>query len=104
MYVKPKNKDQNSMWLSFSDALVRYGSGLLEQDLGEAYKKAGISFRGQLQQNFVVLHETMILQDKVEKPKAGRTSQLANEGDVSSPRKRQREDVETESEPKSFKK
>jgi hypothetical protein len=71
--------------------------------LGEAYKKAGVSFRGQLQQNFVVLHEKMITQDRVEKPKAGRTSQLANKGDVSSSRKRQREDVKNGSKPKSFK-
>jgi hypothetical protein len=35
---------------------VRYGSGLLELDLGEAYKKAGVVFRGQLEKNFVVLH------------------------------------------------
>ena len=42
LFVKPKSKEQKFMWLSLSDALVRYGSGLLEQDLGEAYKKAGV--------------------------------------------------------------
>ena len=28
-----------------------------EAELGEAYRRAGVAFRGQLQQNFVVLHE-----------------------------------------------
>jgi hypothetical protein len=40
-----------------ADALVRYGSGLRESDLGAAYKKASIAFRGQLEHSFVVLHE-----------------------------------------------
>ncbi len=94
LYVKPKNQDHKSMWIAFSDALVRYGSGLLELDLGEAYKKAGVAFRGQLEQNFVVLHERMVVHDKAEKPKTGRTSQLANKGNVGSPRKQQRDDIE----------
>lgn len=91
LHVKPKNQDQRSMWLAFSDALVRYGSGLLELDLGEAYRKAGIAFKGQLEQNFVVLHEKIVVP---EKPKTGRISELTNESNMGSPRKRQRDDIE----------
>ena len=59
IHVKPKSANQRPLWLCFSDALVRYGSGLRESDLGDAYRKAGIAFRGQLEQNFVVLHDKM---------------------------------------------
>jgi hypothetical protein len=92
----------NSRWLGFLDALVRYGSGLEEPDLGDAYKKAGIAFRGQLQQNFVVLHDgypeqaQAQAQDKVEKTKTGRVAQIAMEVDVRSPRKRLRDEPELE--------
>ena len=34
-----------------------YGKGLREDDLVSAYRKAGAAFGGQLQQNFVVLHD-----------------------------------------------
>jgi hypothetical protein len=37
------------------DALVRYG--ISEPDLGDAYRKAGVAFKGLLEQNFMVLHE-----------------------------------------------
>ena len=86
--------EQNSKWLGFSDALVRYGSGLEERDLGDAYKKAGVAFRGQLQQYFVVLHDGYLTQDNVEKPKNGRVAQIAMDSNVSSPRKRLRDKTE----------
>ncbi len=89
LHVKPKGDEQREMWFSFSDSLVRYGAGLEDCDLGEAYKKAGVAFRGQLQQNFVVLH------DRVEKPRNERTIQIANEANVGSPRKRPREELES---------
>jgi hypothetical protein len=57
LHIKPKDTNQRPMWLAFSDALIRYGSGLGESDLGEAYRRAGVAFRGQLQQNFVVLRD-----------------------------------------------
>ena len=41
----------------FADAIKRYGRILREGDLASAYRKAGTSFEGQLQQNFVVLHD-----------------------------------------------
>jgi hypothetical protein len=82
------------MWLSFSDALVRYGSGLRENDLGEAYKKAGIAFKGQMEQNFVVLH------DRFENPTSGYNPRQKLNPDVETPKKRQREDVDMEPEAK----
>ncbi len=45
------------MALTFADAISRYGEGLRKDDLGEAYKRAGTAFKGQLLQTFVVLHE-----------------------------------------------
>ena len=45
------------MKLGFADAIKRYGRILREGDLANAYRKAGTSFDGQLQQNFVVLHD-----------------------------------------------
>ena len=45
------------MNFGFADAVKRYGRILREGDLSSAYRKAGTSFEGQLQQNFVVLHD-----------------------------------------------
>ena len=42
---------------NFSDAIARYGANLMEKHLTEAYRRAGSAFKGQLQQNFVVLSE-----------------------------------------------
>jgi hypothetical protein len=38
LHVKPKEIGKAPMWLAFSDALIRYGSGLGESDLGDAYR------------------------------------------------------------------
>ena len=57
LHIKPKDQNKRPMWLSFSDALIRYGSGLRKGDLDEAYRRTGVAFKGQLQQNFVVLHD-----------------------------------------------
>ena len=43
--------------LIFVDAVVRYGGRIGESDLRLAYGRAGMSFRGQMQQNFVVLKD-----------------------------------------------
>jgi hypothetical protein len=95
IHVKPKNTDQRTMWLSFSDALVRYRSGLLEVDLGEAYK-AGVAFRGQFEQNFVLLHDRAAHTDKAERPKPWRNAQLTNEVNLGSARKQQRDKSDPE--------
>ena len=57
MHVKQKEGGQRFMTYNFSDAIAKFGGGLREEDLGEAYRRAGRSFTGQLQQNFVVLHD-----------------------------------------------
>ncbi len=44
IHIKPKAEDQRPMWLLFSDALLRNGSGLKEKDLGDAYRKTGVAF------------------------------------------------------------
>jgi hypothetical protein len=56
MHVKQKEGGQRFMTYNFSDAISKFGGGSREEDLGEAYRRAGHSFNGQLQQNFVVLH------------------------------------------------
>jgi hypothetical protein len=60
LHVKQKDGNQRPMAYTFSDAIAKYGAGLRESDLGEAYKRAGTLFKGQLQQNFVVLHEEFV--------------------------------------------
>jgi hypothetical protein len=42
---------------NFSDALTRYGANLTQKELNPACKRAGSAFKGQSQQNFVVLSE-----------------------------------------------
>ena len=57
LQVKDKTGKRRPLSLGFADALGRYGKGLREDDLVSAYRKAGTAFGGQLQQNFVVLHD-----------------------------------------------
>ena len=42
---------------TFLDAITRYGSILVEDDLGEAYRRAGNTFNKQMRQTFAVLKE-----------------------------------------------
>ena len=42
---------------TYIDAISRFGSLLRRSDLTVAYDRAGVAFRGQLSQNFVVLHD-----------------------------------------------
>ena len=41
--------------MTFTDAVEKHGSLLKEKNLGEAYRRVGRSFIGQLAQHFVVL-------------------------------------------------
>ena len=43
--------------LTFVDAIARYGGRVSEMDLTLAYERAGSTFKGQMEQNFVVLTE-----------------------------------------------
>ena len=87
---------------TFADAISRYRANLLEADLGEAYKRAGNAFKGQLQQTFVVLHDgppgeadgsSVLLRSSVEANNIGK--KRAREGEcqvagVNSPAKQSR--------------
>ena len=57
LLIKDREGKRRPMNLGFADAIKRYGRILREGDLASAYRKAGTSFEGQLQQNFVVLHD-----------------------------------------------
>jgi hypothetical protein len=79
--VKEKESDKTPMTFTFIDSVVRYGREMVEEELEDAYRRAGRAFQGQLQQNFVVLR------DRESYPV------MANQGaSTSTPRKRQREE------------
>jgi hypothetical protein len=58
LHLRPKDSGSRTMAFNFGDALTRYGMQMRQGDLGEAYRRAGVSFQGQMQQNFVVLYDT----------------------------------------------
>jgi hypothetical protein len=49
--------DSKPYALTFADAVKSFGSRVEQEGLGEAYKRAGRAFTGQLEQHFVVLRE-----------------------------------------------
>ena len=55
LYVHEKQNNNRSYTLTFTDAVARFGRDLKEDDLLGAYRRAGNSFPGQLEQHFVVL-------------------------------------------------
>ena len=57
LHVKSLN-DQTTRAYTFIDAVIKYRSALRKGDLDEAYRRAGSAFRGQVEQHFVVLHES----------------------------------------------
>ena len=69
LHVKPKEAGSRQMAFTFADAVSRYGKRLRQSDLGEAYRRAGRSFNGQLQQNFVVLYDSQPEAQKASGPK-----------------------------------
>jgi hypothetical protein len=60
LQVKQKKEQGRTMAYTFSDAIQKYGEGLRESNLGEAYRRAGSVFKGQLQQIFVLLKSKRI--------------------------------------------
>ena len=76
--------------LTFVDAITRFGGKMTRGDLQVAYGRAGTSFNGQLQQNFVVLHDKGGVQKPgVTGPTMGGGKKRANEdGDGSTGAKR----------------
>ena len=58
LHVRPKETGSRQLPFTYADAITRYGKQIRQSDLGEAYRRAGNSFKGQLQQNFVVLYDS----------------------------------------------
>jgi len=60
LHVREIGKPESSnRAFTFIDAILRYGGSVGQDDLEEAYKRAGSAFKGQLEQHFVVLKEMM---------------------------------------------
>jgi hypothetical protein len=57
MHVK-KLSDGSQRTYTFVDSIMAYGNLIRPADLASAYKRAGVAFDGQLQQNFVLMTET----------------------------------------------
>jgi hypothetical protein len=58
LLIKYKTGCRNPYALTFADAIRKFGGLLKEDNLGQAYQRAGTSFKGQLEQHFVILRET----------------------------------------------
>ena len=61
LQVKPKNGGPQFA-LTYVDAIRRYGNRVKEADLCLAYERAGMSFVGQMRQNFIVLTDKGVRQ------------------------------------------
>ncbi len=61
MHVRPtENAESGSveMTYTFVDAASKFGHLVKQAELGEAYRRAGVAFKGQLAQNFIILKES----------------------------------------------
>jgi hypothetical protein len=90
IHVRSKDGGARLGVFNFSDAIVRFSSNLTVSELEEAYRRAGSAFRGQLQQNFVVLTE-----QNSGGPRVGGLASEASGSNMGSPRKRLRKDLES---------
>ena len=88
---KKKDSSLRPLVLTFSDAVLRFGKGMRDEHLQEAYKRAGTAFRGHMQRNFVVLKEDKELE---------RGSRVVQNGNgvkaIGTPLKRQRQGEDEE--------
>ncbi len=60
MHVRPTNQaesNQINKTYTFVDATAKFGHLLKQVELGEAYRRAGNSFKGQMEQQFIILRE-----------------------------------------------
>jgi hypothetical protein len=70
---------------TFIDAVTQFGGVVVQDDLHEAYRRAGSAFKGQMEQHFVVLKENFYPHGPVNpprevvKPKGGKRSREDNE-------------------------
>ncbi len=60
--------------LTFADTIMEYGGLLKGGDLASAYKRAGLNFRGQMRQHFVVLEDPEISSGRFSVPPPKTTS------------------------------
>jgi hypothetical protein len=57
MHVRHVDGGQGTRTYTYTDAVAKFGHLLKQVELGEAFRRAGNSFKGQLQQHFVVLKD-----------------------------------------------
>jgi hypothetical protein len=57
LHIRDVSGNRMPTALTFADAVATFGKMVKEEFFGEAYRKAGNSFKGQLEQHFVVLKE-----------------------------------------------
>jgi len=57
MHVRHVDGGSDTKTYTFTDSVAKYGHPLKQVELGEAFRRAGNAFKGQLQQHFVVLRE-----------------------------------------------
>ena len=93
MHVRPTESAE--VWstpktYSFVEAATRFGHLVRQVELGEAYRRAGNSFKGQLEQHFIVLRESVDSRPQ-QPPRRGGAPRPQGGG-----RKRPREDEEEE--------
>jgi hypothetical protein len=53
--TQKKDESLRPLFLTFAAAVARFGKELSKENLAEAYRRAGSTFGGQLEQDFVVL-------------------------------------------------
>jgi hypothetical protein len=103
LQVRPKEVSGNgnieTRTYTFTDAISKYGHLLKQFELGEAYRRAGTSIKGQLEQQFVVLREQVQVshhqqQPQQHQPQAGGSRYARGAG---TNRKRTRDEDEDES-------
>jgi len=61
MHLRPvdtASTNQTSKTFTFVDAVVKFGHLLRQVELGDAYRRAGTTFKGQLEQQFIILKES----------------------------------------------
>ena len=89
--LQVRRKDGHGQYaLTFVDAISRFGAGITKGELQVAYGRARESFKGQMQQNFVVLHDNEGVQrDAVAGPNiGGRQKRGRDDGELEVPAKR----------------
>jgi hypothetical protein len=71
--------------LTFADTIMEYGGLLKGGDLASAYKRAGLNFRGQMRQHFVVLEDPEISSGRFSVPPPRTTSTTTTSTTTSAP-------------------